>query len=475
MSVPAEMSSELRWRPQVRIESDDTDLVIHAEGRTTTLRGLPLTLHAWLRDPASAPPAGSSAEESARAQLLRRLGHLMMTSIRVDDEELMSVQQTTRDASYRPAPVAPDSTVRLSRFALMRSLDGVLVLESPLSQHRFGLTSVTARSIASRLGSPAMMSDLASPHAAEVVCHLLGAGMVEAAGSTGAFLSDADERLRLWDFHDLVMHGRSRSGRWDEPLGALSPYRDSVTPLSAMVESLAAGSVVVPLPAPRLELPDALTTVLAERRSIRDYAERPLDAETLSTFLFHTFRVRARFDPPAGEESKISRPYPSGGGLYEHELYLVVRRCEGITAGIYRYDGARHALVLRNDSPDDAQAMLNVAAAATGHSARPDVLLTLTARFQRMSWRYRSIAYANILRTTGAIYQTMYLVATALDVAPCGLGNGDADLSARVLDLDYLSESSVGDFILGRRSPDDTVEGDTAPGWTLLPPPVSSI
>jgi hypothetical protein len=83
------------------------------------------------------------------------------------------------------------------------------------------------------------------------------------------------------------------------------------------------------------------------------------------------------------------------------------------------------------------------ASRAVGFDVRPDALVTVTSRFQRMAWKYRAMAYATTLRHTGVLYQTMYLVATAMGLAPCGLGNGDADMSARVLGLDYLKESSV--------------------------------
>ena len=46
----------------------------------------------------------------------------------------------------------------------------------------------------------------------------------------------------------------------------------------------------------------------------------------------------------------------------------------------------------------------------------------------------------------------MYLVATAMGLAPCALGGGDADLSAQAMGTDYYAESSVGEFLLGSRT-----------------------
>jgi len=75
----------------------------------------------------------------------------------------------------------------------------------------------------------------------------------------------------------------------------------------------------------------------------------------------------------------------------------------------------------------------------------------LTSRFQRLSWKYRGIAYAVTLKNVGVLYQTMYLVATAMGLAPCALGGGDAEGFALAAGTDPLVESSVGEFLLGSR------------------------
>lgn len=45
----------------------------------------------------------------------------------------------------------------------------------------------------------------------------------------------------------------------------------------------------------------------------------------------------------------------------------------------------------------------------------------------------------------------MYLVATAMEFAPCALGGGDSDLFVRAAGLEYTVESSVGEFVLGSK------------------------
>jgi oxazoline/thiazoline dehydrogenase len=96
------------------------------------------------------------------------------------------------------------------------------------------------------------------------------------------------------------------------------------------------------------------------------------------------------------------------------------------------------------------QGLLADAQQATGFTGRPQVLITIASRFARIGWKYRGMGYGAQLKNVGAIYQTMYLVATAMGLAPSGLGNGDADRFARMTGLDYLEEGSIGEFMLGR-------------------------
>jgi SagB-type dehydrogenase family enzyme len=92
---------------------------------------------------------------------------------------------------------------------------------------------------------------------------------------------------------------------------------------------------------------------------------------------------------------------------------------------------------------------LLASAARTARSDKPQVLVVLAARFGRMARRYESLAYAMILKDVGVVFQTMYLVATAMGLAGCALGGGDSDVFARAAGVEYLEEGSVGEFMLG--------------------------
>lgn len=479
-----ESRTALSFRREVGVEVDETGT---AAFRTPTaafaLRGVPPALGAALARLAAGPALLEDVlapldarERTVLTGLLGRSEHLLARTLLTGDRPLLRLEVTAvAGGAPAPVPLQAGTVVRLCRFALLRSRtapsgDVELVLESPRSAVRVALLDPTVRALVAELGAPLATS---SPLALAVLPHLVGAGVVEVATAAGCFRSDTDPTLRQWDVHDLLMHSRVRSGRYDDPLGAVYPYRGAIAPQPA-VRPLPEGPVV-DLARPSWDdlaaRDPSLTVALEGRRSVREHGEAPMTVAQLGELLYRVARVRAHHVPEDGTDEAVSRPYPSGGRSYELEVWLTVRRCAGLSAGIYYYDPVGHRLVLVNEVPEDRDAMLGVAGRATGVAALPDVLVTLTARFQRVSWKYRSIAYATTLRHTGVVYQTMYLVATAMGLAACGLGNGDADLSARVLGLDPLVESSVGDFLIGSRPAGDVLGGEPPAAWRQVNSP----
>ena len=144
------------------------------------------------------------------------------------------------------------------------------------------------------------------------------------------------------------------------------------------------------------------------------------------------------------------RPYPSAGASYELELYLTVHNCDSLAAGFYHYDAGGHALVAVGARPHEREAMLTGAQQAMGAPAAPQILITIAARFGRMSWKYSSIAYALILKNVGVLTQTLYLMATDMGLGGCAVGSVNIELFAKMTGLDFHVEGPVGQFAIGR-------------------------
>ena len=136
-------------------------------------------------------------------------------------------------------------------------------------------------------------------------------------------------------------------------------------------------------------------------------------------------------------------------------MYAAIQVCNPLPSGLYHYEPAGHRLIRIQGHTPEVATLLRDAAESTGTPVDTlQVLLILAARFPRIAWKYESIAYALTLKHVGVLYQTMYLTATAMGLAPCAIGGGDADLFARAAGTDYCAETSVGEFLLGNPRPE---------------------
>ncbi|MFE7767128.1 SagB family peptide dehydrogenase [Streptomyces sp. NPDC057438] len=430
--------------------------------------------------------ATAADEQAEILMLLHRLRHLVVRSLMLEDAEqpLLSVVPIVQSARYRPDTVDRGRPVRLSRFAFLRSEGEGFVLESPVSLYRVVVHGPEAAWVIGMLGRAHTVDEivaavpLAAPAVTEIVAHLLGTGMLLAAeqepavgdlpSRTGAdeegrsgdtvpvFAEDTDPALLSWGAVDLLFHSRSTLGRHDADFGATYPLAGCLPPAPA-VKPLPDGPRLL-LPRPSLSEAAAadppLTAAVEERRSIRSYGSQRLTAAVLGEFLYRAVRVRGlpeRHGEGRHEEEYTDRPYPSGGRAYELEFYLTVRDCAGIPSGTHYYAPLEHCLVRVGDDGTDAVTaeLLAEAQISAGLDAPPAVVITITSRIHRLSWKYSGLPYALTLKHVGAVIQNLYLIGTAMGLASCALGSGDIELAARTTGTDWLTEPSVGGFALG--------------------------
>jgi SagB-type dehydrogenase family enzyme len=198
-----------------------------------------------------------------------------------------------------------------------------------------------------------------------------------------------------------------------------------------------------------------LAKLLRERHSTRSFDDqRPITLAELARFLDGTARVLSQSRSTLGDGGPTVayavRPYPSAGACYELELYLAVDHCEGLARGFYHYDAGRHALVPIGTRTHELEALLRGAQSAMDAPAAPQALITIAARFGRVSWKYSSLAYALILKDVGVLTQTLYLMAIDMGLGGCAVGITNVDLFAKMTGIEFHVEGPVGQFALGR-------------------------
>jgi SagB-type dehydrogenase family enzyme len=460
----------LQLCPGIRLFPDGADLLIaRVDGQALRLRAPATAKWALLQTlvetggraddlialAQAAEPTAPAAPLYYLVASLERRGWLSYAILQ-DGQTLATLEPMS--AAFRP--VALDDAApgyRLSRFAWLRRAGEEMRLECSLGQARLRLHDARLAAALGLLAKPqtaatlaAMLPGLTLAAAAGFLGLLASAQAIFPCDAAGALLEDRDPALRQWEYHDLLFHSRSRKGRHNDPFGATFRFLGQLPHAPALKSPSGGPRFPLPRPDPAAPGPDFFAVVEA-RRSVRHAGERPLTLDQVGILLWHTVRVQGHrpADPtdPRQYEATL-RPVAGGGAMHELELYLTVTRCTGLEPALYRYDPQDHALEWIAAPNVDTQALLNGAMGAAALETPPDVLITLAARFGRMAWKYEGMAYAATLKYVGVLYQQLYLVATALGLAPCALGAGDSDRFAAAAGTTYYAETSVGEFAL---------------------------
>jgi SagB-type dehydrogenase family enzyme len=411
-------------------------------------------------------------------ELVRRLaGHGLLEyrlGTRPEEDEVV-IEPQRPDYWPRTPQLGNTDILVLSRFAYLRRRANEMVLESPRAGALFKILNPRIASVLASLASPQRIGPLRRQDGfpgLELLALLLDCQILFKLDSTrasGMRPEEGDDNLVLWDFHDLLFHARSTEGRHANPLGGVYPYAGVIAPQPAVrprwrgkridLRQLSTAEAGAIAPAARL---------LQQRHSTRSFDDqRPITLAELARLLDSTARVRSRWRGKLdlGETSPMIdyavRPYPSGGASYELELYLAVEKCDGLARGFYHYDAGGHALIAIGVRPHVLEALLKGAEFAMGAPAAPQILITIAARFGRVSWKYSSLAYALVLKDVGVLMQTLYLMATDMGLGGCAIGSVNIDLFAQMTGIEFHVEGPVGQFALGRAAAD---EAGTTPG-----------
>ena len=469
------------FRDPVRLRSRYGDITIRQSSRlvreTLYRMGLgPISLEN-ATSTATAPDGGTYQDSNeAWAQVtelhsvLERLQPLIVRSLAQESgHPLLSVVPLTARSRFYPVPLAAEAPFRLSVYARLRADGREYAIESPLSLHRVVLHRPAAMRYLAPLASPVTPTAFAAalsftePAAASVLEYLAAAGMVvggEGAGATRAFAEDLDTALVGWSQVEMMFHTRSTLGRHDHDFGVTYPAGTT-----RQVEPVAKPQASRSMPLHRPDWNDLcqsdppVVVAMEARRSARRYAGSPITATQLGDLLYRTARVRSLItaapggqnppDLPATGTPYSNRPYPSAGACYELELYLTVANCAGLASGVYHYDPLGHRLEPVSADLAAADELLSTARMTAALDGPAQVLISMTARFRRLSWRYEGLAYRLVLMHVGVLMQNLYIVCAAMGLSPCALDAVDIDVAARAFGTDWRAEPCVGQFLVG--------------------------
>lgn len=174
--------------------------------------------------------------------------------------------------------------------------------------------------------------------------------------------------------------------------------------------SMTSNEIKAHLESPRTPLPsgfrielalESKDRILLERRgTCRNFDDRALDHQTLSSILVHT-------------TSHIGGPAPSAGGLFPLQIYMVVfRGSNEVPKGLYGFDGVDQSLVrLELDFNREALSYAFNSDVIVGNAP---VVLIVAADLDRHPAKYANRGYRFTLLEAGHVSQNIQLIASAL-------------------------------------------------------------
>ena len=416
---------------------------------------------------------GGNSDEEVQSLVARLASHGLLEyclGAQTGDDVIVEPQV----ADYWPQIPLLDNAdfLVLSRFAYLRRRANDLLLESPLARAAFRIRNPKIAAMLALLSTPKQLKSLRRQDGfpgVELLALLLDGRILFkiAAGCEGELRrAEGDDSLVLWDFHDLLFHTRSTEGRHGNPQGGLYPYVGTIAPLPPVRPRWPGKKIdLTKCSSANSQEGAQAAALLRARHSTRIFDDRrPITLAELAQYLDGAARVQSKWTGQLDlgdrttELKYAARPYPSGGASYELELYLAVDKCEGLARGFYHYDAGAHALVPIVVRTNELDAMLASASFAMDSPATPQVLITIAARFGRVSWKYSSLAYSLVLKNVGAFTQTLYLMATDMGLGGCGIGSVNIDLFAEMTGLEFHTEGPVGQFAMGRAAKQSSVD-----------------
>jgi len=176
-----------------------------------------------------------------------------------------------------------------------------------------------------------------------------------------------------------------------------------------------------------------LEQAVQTRRSVRAFADRPLNLAQVARLLVSAYGITQR----RGDIDH--RGVASAGALYPLELYLVAANVDSLGRGLYHFQASDSSLELIQAG--DFGERVYRATNAQDALESPPATIVITARFERTTARYADRGYQYVYMEVGSVCQSIYLQATALGLGTCAVGAFDDDAANRLLELDGRHEA----------------------------------
>lgn len=175
--------------------------------------------------------------------------------------------------------------------------------------------------------------------------------------------------------------------------------------------------------------------VLDARHSCRDYADAPVSASQLGSWLAGGRLRRTRGSAPGRAPGAVTRTVPSGGAFYPLELTLILRRpADDFAPGVYRVSYDAQGQVGLQALGDDL-ALLERAYPLVPGLMNAAGVLVISGDLFRTARKYRNMALTLGLLEAGCVLQNLGLAAPEAGLGWTAVNGFDSKLLGQLCQL----------------------------------------
>ncbi len=196
---------------------------------------------------------------------------------------------------------------------------------------------------------------------------------------------------------------------------------------------------LIELPNPVLRGDVSIEQLISERRSIRNYKDKPLSLQQVSQILWASQGIT--------DFNSGFRAAPSAGALYPLSVHIVVEKVENLDQGIYKYTAKGHSLKLekkgsfRNDVYEKALMQQSI--------KESSLVLIISGDYEITEKVYGERAQRYVHMEAGHIGQNIYLQAEALGLGTVAIGAFDDEKIKAIINLE--KETPLYIFPIGKK------------------------
>lgn len=187
----------------------------------------------------------------------------------------------------------------------------------------------------------------------------------------------------------------------------------------------------------RISLADAMS----RRESSRDFIPTPVSFTQVSKLFNSAIGAGKR-----RSSGMLQRPYPSAGGLYPVNCYLIAQNIEGLARGIYHVNGGTRSLeLIRAECAGqlDCSALIRTAILGEPSIHRAAFFVVMTGDLDKTCWKYGERGYRFVLLEAGHIAQNLALAAVGCNLANVALGGFCETELQRFLEVDEFGHRAL--------------------------------